>query len=127
MVLSAHRSNRTRVDTKLHVDPISLDLDTAIPVGLITNELVTNSLKYAFAGRTVGEIAVRLTKSEAGDFLLMVSDNGVGLPEKFNFDKATSLGLRLVRILTKQMRARLEISNGMGTQFRVYFKSQASA
>jgi PAS domain S-box-containing protein len=127
MVLSAHRSNRTRVETNLHVDPVSLDLDTAIPVGLITNELVTNSLKYAFAGRSVGEIGVRLTKSESGDFLLMISDNGVGLPEKFNFDKATSLGLRLVRILTRQMRARLEISNGMGTQFRVYFKSQANA
>jgi PAS domain S-box-containing protein len=125
MVLSAHRSNRTRVDTKLHVDPIQLDLDTAIPIGLITNELVTNSLKYAFAGRSVGEIGVRLTKSETGDFLLMVSDNGVGFPEKFNFDKANSLGLRLVRILSKQMRARLEISNGMGTQFRVYFKSQS--
>jgi PAS domain S-box-containing protein len=127
MVLSAHRSNRTRVETKLHVDPVSLDLDTAIPVGLITNELVTNSLKYAFAGRSVGEISVRLTKSETGDFLLMVSDNGVGLPEKFNFEKATSLGLRLVRILSKQMRARLEISKGMGTQFRVYFKSQSNA
>jgi len=127
MVLSAHRTNRTRVETKLHVDPVSLDLDTAIPVGLITNELVTNSLKYAFAGRTVGEIAVRLTKSETGDFLLMISDNGVGLPEGFNFDKAPSLGLRLVRILTKQMRARLEISNGIGTQFRVYFKSQSNA
>jgi len=127
MVLSAHRTNRTRVETRLHVDPVSLDLDTAIPVGLITNELVTNSLKYAFAGRAVGEIGVRLTRSETGDFVLMVSDNGVGLPEKFNFDKATSLGLRLVRILTKQMRARLEISNGMGTQFRVYFKSQSNA
>jgi PAS domain S-box-containing protein len=127
MVLSAHRNNRTRVETRLHVDPVSLDLDTAIPVGLITNELVTNSLKYAFAGRSVGEIGVRLTRSELGDFVLMVSDNGVGLPEKFNFDKATSLGLRLVRILTKQMRARLEISNGMGTQFRVYFKSQTNA
>ena len=127
MVLSAHRSNRTRVETRLHVDPVSLDLDTAIPVGLITNELVTNSLKYAFAGRSVGEIGVRLTKSETGEFLLMVSDNGVGLPEKFNFDKATSLGLRLVRILSKQMRARLEISNGMGTQFRMYFKSQSNA
>jgi len=127
MVLSAHRSKSTRVETRLHVDPVSLDLDTAIPVGLITNELVTNSLKYAFAGRSVGEIGVRLTKSETGEFLLMVSDNGVGLPEKFNFDKATSLGLRLVRILSKQMRARLEISNGMGTQFRMYFKSQSNA
>jgi len=127
MVLSAHRTNRTRVETRLHVDPVSLDLDTAIPVGLITNELVTNSLKYAFAGRSVGEIGVRLTKSDTGDFLLMISDNGVGLPEKFNFDKANSLGLRLVRILTRQMRARLEISNGMGTQFRVYFKSQSSS
>ncbi|HEX4084386.1 MAG TPA: PAS domain S-box protein [Chthoniobacteraceae bacterium] len=127
MVLSAHRTNSTRVETRLHVDPVSLDLDTAIPVGLITNELVTNSLKYAFAGRSVGEIAVRLTKSETGDFLLMVSDNGVGLPEKFNFDKATSLGLRLVRILSKQMRARLELSNGMGTQFRVYFRSQSNS
>jgi len=127
MVLSAHRTNRTRVETRLHVDPVSLDLDTAIPVGLITNELVTNSLKYAFDGRSVGEISVRLTKSEEGGFLLMVADNGVGLPEKFNFDKATSLGLRLVRILSKQMRARLELSNGMGTEFRVYFKSQSNA
>jgi PAS domain S-box-containing protein len=127
MVLSAHRTNQTRVETKLHVDPLQLDLDTAIPVGLITNELVTNSLKYAFAGRKVGEISVRLTRSAEGDFLLMVSDNGVGLPENFNFDKATSLGLRLVRILSRQMRARLEISNGMGTQFRVYFKSQSNA
>jgi PAS domain S-box-containing protein len=127
MVLSAHRSANSRVETRLHVDPISLDLDTAIPVGLITNELVTNSLKYAFIGRSVGEIGVRLTRSETGEFVLMVSDNGVGLPEKFNFDKATSLGLRLVRILTKQMRARLELSNGMGTQFRVYFKSQSNA
>ena len=127
MVMSAHRTNRTRVETKLHVDPVQLDLDTAIPVGLITNELVTNSLKYAFAGRTVGEIGVRLTSSKEGDFVLIISDNGVGLPEKFNFDKASSLGLRLVRILTKQMRARLEISNGMGTEFRVYFKSQVTA
>jgi len=127
MVLSAHRTTRTRVETRLHVDPVSLDLDTAIPVGLITNELVTNSLKYAFAGRAVGEIGVRLTKSEMGDYVLMVSDNGVGFPEKFNFDKATSLGLRLVRILSKQMRARLEISNGIGTQFRLYFKSQANS
>jgi PAS domain S-box-containing protein len=127
MVLSAHRNNRTRVETRLHVDPVAMDLDTAIPIGLITNELVTNSLKYAFAGRTAGEIAVRLTRSETGDFLLMVSDNGVGLPENFNFEKANSLGLRLVRILSKQMRARLELSNGMGTQFRVYFRSQSNS
>ncbi len=126
MVLSVNRNKGTHVETKLHVEPVSLDLDTAIPVGLITNELVTNSLKYAFAGRNVGEISVRLTKSETGDFVLIVSDNGVGLPEKFNFDKATSLGLRLVRILTRQMRARLEVSNGIGTEFRVYFKSQSS-
>ena len=59
--------------------------------------------------------------------VIMVSDNGVGMPEGFNVDKAPSLGLRLVRILTKQMRARLEISNGIGTQFRVYFKSQSNA
>jgi PAS domain S-box-containing protein len=127
MVLSAHRNKTTRVETKLHVDPLNLDLDTAIPVGLITNELVTNSLKYAFTGRSVGEIAVRLTRSDTGDYLLMVSDNGVGLPATFDFDKATSLGLRLVRILSKQMRARLEISNGVGTQFRVYFKSQSTS
>ncbi|MGA3169602.1 MAG: PAS domain S-box protein [Chthoniobacteraceae bacterium] len=127
MVLSANRTKGIHVETRLHIDPVSLDLDTAIPVGLITNELVTNSLKYAFAGRNMGEIGVRLTKSDTGDFVLMVSDNGVGLPAKFNFDKATSLGLRLVRILTKQMRARLEISNGMGTEFRIYFRLQSNA
>ena len=110
----------------VEVDPVSLDLDTAIPVGLITNELVTNALKYAFTGRTTGEILVKLSAAGPDEYTLCVSDNGVGLPKGFSFQKATSLGLRLVRILTKQMRGSLEVVNGRGTEFHINFKSGVS-
>ena len=103
------------------MDPISFSIDTAIPVGLIANELITNSLKYAFPGRDAGEVALELRKATEGRYTLIVRDNGVGMPKGFSFAKANSLGLRLVRILIQQIRGEIEYSNGTGSEFRIHF------
>lgn len=136
MIFAAHRPHgegSARIEPRLHVDPIALDLDTAIPVGLMANELVTNSLKYAFAGRERGVVSVELRRSgedvaqaTAGRCTLTVRDDGVGMPPEFAFAKATSLGLRLVRILAKQIGGELEYSSGAGAEFRVHFHAAKS-
>lgn len=129
MIFAAHRPRAAasaQLESRLRVDPIALDLDTAIPVGLMANELVTNCLKYAFAGRDRGTVTVELrprggSAAALGRYTLTVRDDGMGLPESFSFAKATSLGLRLVRILAKQIGGELEYSNGTGSEFRVHF------
>lgn len=121
MVFSAHRLGQQRIESQIHVDPVSFNVDTAIPVGLIVNELLTNSLKYAFAGRGEGEIAVELRRTSDERYTLSVRDNGIGMPKDMAFAKANSLGLRLVRILTKQIHGEIECSNGTGTEFRIHF------
>jgi PAS domain S-box-containing protein len=102
-----------------------LDIDQAIPCGLIVNELVTNSLKYAFQGRTTNqrnEVTVQLT-TQAEQHVLEVRDNGVGLPAGMDVENSSSLGLRLVSMLTRQLKARLTVDTvpGKGTKFRVTF------
>ena len=98
---------------------MTLDLNRATPIGLIINELVTNSLKYAFPPDTIScradrkepcTIGIRLTK-EDGTYLLKVSDNGVGLPKGLDIKTTKSLGLKLVNFLAShQLRAKLEIN-----------------
>jgi PAS domain S-box-containing protein len=88
---------------------IFLDMDTAIPLGLIINELVSNSLKYAFPGREKGEILIKLHREEKGEcknegckstsFVLSVSDNGIGIPKDLTIEDLDSLGLQLVTSL----------------------------
>ena len=83
---------------------ILIDIDTAIPIGLIMNELFTNSFKYAFENTVRREITINLFKSEKkGEMILSYSDNGPGLPEGFDFLKAKSLGIKLIRMLAKQL------------------------
>lgn len=95
---------------------IALDVDTAIPLGLIITELVSNSYKYAFQGLDAGQIDIILDKN--GDSInLMVSDNGIGLPKELHDLNGESLGLRLVRLLTKQLKGSVQIKNELGTSF----------
>ena len=85
---------------------VQLDIDTAIPLALITNELATNAYKYAFKSNMDGRIVIELNKINEVFYELRFSDNGNGLPEKFNLEKNNSLGLKLVKILTKRMARR---------------------
>ncbi|MGB9936953.1 MAG: CHASE4 domain-containing protein [Methanobacterium sp.] len=106
---------------KLYIDTdeIFLNADTAIPCGLIINELVTNSLKYAFNGDN-GKICIGMYK-ENEKIVLSIMDNGKGLPEGFNLEEAETLGLRLVKSLVSQLNGTLELRNNNGAEFRIIF------
>lgn len=101
--------------------PVVLELDRAIPAGLIINELVTNALKHGFPHQG-GTIHIRLEKV-GGDLRLAVRDNGVGLPEHLLIEETRSLGLRLVRSFTQQLGGRLGVGSGPGAEFVVEFPS----
>ncbi len=109
------------------VEDVKLDINTSIPLGLILNELLTNSLKYAFPyGESMvheGIINIKLHKNDGG-YTLIVEDNGVGLPEDFNLENNNSLGLQLINTLTNQIDGNLTCSNNDGVTFRIDFKDK---
>ena len=92
-------------------DEVYLSLEQAIPCGLITNELVSNSLKYAFPDRAQGTITLRIQHVEGGAVELEVSDDGVGLPPGMDFAKNDSLGVYLVQALTEQIDGELVVTS----------------
>ena len=113
--------NPNKIELKLEIQPTLLNIDTAIPIGLIVNELLTNAFKYAFPNN-MGLIEVILHESEADKKLhLIVRDNGIGIPKTINFNETVSMGLRLVRILTQQLKASLDLSSSVGTSFHFTF------
>lgn len=108
-----------RIDYKMV--ELELDLDTAIPLGLITNELVSNAYKHAFNGKA-GIIKIELSKLFKNTYQLKVADNGDGLPANFDLDSVDSLGLDIVCILSDQIMAELKIYNDNGAHFDIVFK-----
>jgi two-component sensor histidine kinase len=100
--------------------PLVLGVDQAIPVGLILNELISNSLKHAFPGTRAGSIRVE-AKTREGDVELAVIDDGVGVPEDLATRKGKSLGLQIVEILARQLRGTWELKREAGTTFRLSF------
>jgi two-component sensor histidine kinase len=108
------------VEIKINANEIALDVDTAIPLGLIINELVTNALKYAYS-EPGGVIEISLEKLEENTFRLVVNDFGKGLPVLFDFEKASSLGLKLVKMLCNQLRAKINFDRSGGTKVEIIF------
>jgi PAS domain S-box-containing protein len=104
----------------LDLSPTQLTVDQAIPCGLILNELITNSLKYAYPAGGAGEITIRLL-SNAGHTEMAVSDRGAGLPTAFDLTKAKSLGLKIIRVLAKQLKGEFEVGAGPGAFFKIRF------
>ena len=106
-------------------------MDTAIPLGIVINELISNSLKYAFKGRDRGEIQIKLHREESGEckiegnksttFILSISDNGIGIPEDLEIEDLDSLGLQLVTTLVDQLDGELELKRNKGTEFTIRF------
>jgi PAS domain S-box-containing protein len=120
-LFQAYAVDAANVALMLDIDKVILDIDTAIPCGLIINELVSNALKHAFYSHAEGEINVALKAISEQDFLLRVRDNGRGLPANFDLNKVKSLGLQLVKVLTKQLEGTLEINGENGTEFCIRF------
>jgi two-component sensor histidine kinase len=122
-LVQSHEMGENRVSTEFYFDSVDLVLDQAIPCGLIVNELITNSLKYAFPDRN-GSIFLSL-KEEGCDILcLMVTDNGIGFPKDFNHEESSTLGMKLVKNLALQLEGEVEIDfnpNSNGTKIKVRF------
>ena len=106
------------------ISDIIINIDTAIPSGLIINELISNSIKYAFPGDAAGTIAISLHRVDGGKLNLVVKDNGTGVDEGIDLSKADSLGIQLVTLLTRQMNGTLNVksSKGSGTLFDITFE-----
>jgi PAS domain S-box-containing protein len=119
----AHSPAAVEVRMNLDVAPILFPVDTAVPCGLVLNELVSNALKHAFTGRPAGEIAVSLQRGPDGRVCLRVGDNGVGMPDGFDWRQTRSLGLQLVQMLAAQLSATVQVHSdaGAGTAFDLVF------
>ncbi len=104
-----------------NTEDIDIDLNTAIPLGLILNELVTNSLKYAFIGKETGTITITFGKSGEKELMLLVHDDGIGLPGYFDLDSQDTLGMQLVKVLASQLDGSIRIDSTKGTLFEIRF------
>ena len=124
-----YSSSSRGIKLGIDVDDVLLDIDRAIPCGLIVNELVSNSLKHGFPSsedRSKGEqsrneICVELHSDNHEKLTLIISDNGVGFPKDLNFQKTESLGLQLVNTLTDQLEGDIELDRRNGTAFKITF------
>ena len=102
----------------MDIRDISLAIDTAIPLGLIINELISNSLKYAFPDGRKGEISLAIHRQDH-TITILFKDNGVGIPQDFDWRNAKSLGLRLVVSLVEQLQGRLNLTGQRGRHLRL--------
>ena len=102
---------------KINADDILLNIDIAIPLGLIVNELVSNSIKYAFPDKKESKILIELHSDKEGSFLLLVCDNGIGLPDGLDIRNTKSLGLQLVNTLVGQLKGTIDVNPGRKSSF----------
>jgi PAS domain S-box-containing protein len=121
-MLLSYRSDSLKIELKTDIDNVSLGVNTAIPCGLIINELISNSLKHAFPEGNEGEIRVAMFTNDKAEIELTVSDNGVGIPENLDLRNTDSLGLTLVNALAAQLRGTIDLNREKGTRFVITFK-----
>lgn len=110
------------VALNVEAEDVLLGVDTAIPCGLIINELVSNSLKHAFPGGGGGSINIRLRPADHERLTLTVADDGVGLPDGFDARRTSSLGLQLVNTLARQLGGEVLVGCGAGVEFSITFR-----
>ncbi len=105
------------------MNDIQIPITSAIPLSLIINELISNSLKYAFPDRRKGKISVAIHRQDH-TLTLLFEDNGVGIPQDFDWRNAKSLGLRLVVSLVEQLQGTIELDRTEGTAFKIVVKEK---
>jgi two-component sensor histidine kinase len=111
-----------RIRLRLRLDPLCCHRDVALPCGLIVNEVLSNALKYAFPGGKAGDVQIELRREPSGKVHLLIADNGIGLPRGWDWETSSTLGLRLVRTLARQIEANIQITGGDGTAFSIEFR-----
>ena len=112
------------ITLEMDLDSIDVELDTAVPCGLIVNELISNSLKYAFPGDRKGIVKVVLKKLDDEMIDLIISDNGIGIPEGIDFMNNNTLGMQLFRGISEdQLMGEIKVTNQNGLTYKIQFKN----
>ncbi|RQV94857.1 PAS domain S-box protein, partial [bacterium] len=121
LLVQSYSNENYKINLELHLDKVPIDVDIALSVGLILNELVTNALIHAFPDDRSGSVRIAL-KHKNNDVIIEVSDDGIGLPPGFRVDDSEGLGMKLVRMLSEQIQGSFEkIACDKGAQFRIKF------
>jgi len=120
-LLQIYRVNPNQIKVELDIDEVTLNINTAIPCGLIINELVSNALKHAFPNSVVGTIHMSFYSDLNKHYTLTIKDSGVGFNINQNFKSLKKLGLQLVNVLSEQLEGTLELRDSTGTEFRLSF------
>lgn len=124
-LLSIYNVQKKDVHFDVKAYDVLLDIDTAIPIGLILTELITNSLKYAFAGREQGQIQVTMKREGEREYELIFKDDGIGIPEAKRQQTNETLGFRLIHSLTSQLAGIIQYTCDEFSMYRIRFKAQA--
>ena len=120
-LLTSYGVESSRIETNIDIVDVFIDMDTAVCCGLIVNELVSNTLKYAFPSDRKGTVRIHFGKEQDQTFQLSVSDDGVGLPAELDWSNTDSLGFRIVRTLANQIGGSLNVTTSPGTTFQLLF------
>jgi len=126
-IFDSQHPDDARVELRVEVDEVSLEVDPAIHCGLIINELMTNALKHAFPTGQQGTVGIQMDRREGGMLELVVWNDGKSLPEEVNTRQDKSLGLRLVDALVTMLKGKLQVQGGDVTRFTVTFPYQPSS
>jgi two-component sensor histidine kinase len=125
-IRSSYKTTSEFIEIILELDQVYLSVDKAVPLGLILNELLSNAFKYAFPENTKDNsdrkfILIKLETINENKLLLLVSDNGIGVPDDFDINKSNSLGLKIVTSLVTQIDGELKIKHKNDTEFSLIF------
>ena len=120
-IFSSYGVDPSRIRLALDLEMVDLELDQAVPCGLVINELVSNALKHAFPAGASGSVHLTIRRHGDGVLRIVVRDNGRGLPEGFSLERSGSLGMRLVRVLVEQLRGKLSFAHELGSCFSIDF------
>ncbi|MDF1536413.1 MAG: histidine kinase dimerization/phosphoacceptor domain -containing protein [bacterium] len=120
-IMETHGAHPAGIDLKMSLQEAILPVDTAIPVGLIVNELLTNAVKHAFPDGRRGQVSVTFQDFGEGLYMIKVEDDGVGLPQGFDINTTHSMGMQLITILTEQLGGQVKVGGGPGARFGILF------
>lgn len=122
-LITSMKGEQHNIDFKFNNPKIDISLDTAIPLGLLLNEVITNSLKYGIINESRGVVSIEITKLDENSFKALVGDDGVGFSNEINVKNTNSIGLKLIERLVFQLKGNIEkIQNKKGTNYAITFQ-----
>jgi two-component sensor histidine kinase len=120
-IIHFYKVDTRQIQLATDLEEVSLDINSAMPCGLLLNELISNALKHAFPGGRKGTVTIGLRREKDGTVELRIADDGVGIPEAMDFRATESLGLQIVNLLVEQLEGTIKLDKEKGTSFTVNF------